>query len=238
MSLEIKGLMLWHETNYCGHGVRGKVTKKIHQHRLPVALRPVPRLFLDFGDAKSKPRRKEKRISFTENHFDKEKPHDIIWDLYFDKIQFDNEARFVLVPRGVFDWYQPIYPEAVGCLGWKYAGEIESSTFRWDLYMILSDFFATSKLPHCSIEAFLPSLLDPQSIERPVNPQTNTVSSSSSSRSKPKREKKAPSEIVCSENGLVPEITRKNPKRGLRGTLKTKDKMVGVQTSSEEIFAQ
>ena len=93
MSLTIKGRMLWHDTNYCGQeGIQGKVTNKCHQDRLPVALRHVPRLFLDFGHVKSRPLRKDKRIPFTENNFDNEK-HDLVWDLYFERIQKINKFR-------------------------------------------------------------------------------------------------------------------------------------------------
>lgn len=198
MSLTIKGRMLWHETNYSGRKMLGKVSNDTHQKRLPAALRRVPRVFLDYGHVKTKPQRKSKRIPLTETIFDREKPHDIIWDLYFENVQLDRDARFVLVPRGVFDWYQPIYPEAVGCLKWRYVGQLESSTFRWDLHIILSDFFKTStNLPHCLIEAFLPSLVNPPHMDRPVRPPQE--GGATGKHRQIKRENAKPKEIIWTD---------------------------------------
>lgn len=229
MSVGIRGRMLWLETNYCGQAIRGKVTNESHQHRLPIALRRIPRLFLDFGDVKTKPLRKNKRIPFTENDFDKEKPHDLIWDLYFEKMQQDRNARFVLVPRGVFDWHQPIYPEAVGCLGWQYVGELESFTFRWDLYLLLADFFGASQMPHCTIEAFLPSLVRARN-DRPVR-QTQEITKVPPRSTK--RETSTPREIVCTDNRRLPQRTSKSKV----GPPKMQKRLV-LADASNEIYSQ
>lgn len=225
--------MLWHETNFTGgySEVQGKVVRRTHRERLPVALRRVPRMFLDFGHAKSREQTKLKRIPFTEAHFDKEKPHDIIWDLYFDKIQLDCDARLVLVPRGVFDWYQPIYPEAVDCLGWQYVGQLESSTFRWDLHIILCDFFGTSiNIPHCKIEAFLPSLTIPDGPDHPKPPQEGATGTQYQTK---RRGKPKPTEIICAADKYcyLPEKMRTSSRNRRSG--KNRKKFVLADSSNE-----
>jgi len=158
--------MLWHDTNYLGKYVKGVIIERQSLNKYPVALRCVPCLTLDFGDPAKIPRHKVNRIPLKEHHFLSQKPHDIIWDLYFLYVQPNALVRLVLVPRNVLD--SPtngitLHAEALYRLKWQYMGTLESSTFRWDLHLVLRAFFATQYYPHCQIEAFLPCLANPRS---------------------------------------------------------------------------
>eukprot|EP00977_Amphora_coffeiformis_P019825 scaffold7485_cov176-Amphora_coffeaeformis.AAC.12 len=158
--------MLWHDTNYLGKYVQGHFIKRDCLNKYPMALRCVPCLKLDFGDHAKIPRHKFNRIPLKEHHFLSQKPHDIIWDLYFVCENSDGLAGLVLVPRNVFDSPNngiTLHAEALYRLKWKYMGALESSTFRWDLNLVLQEFFGTPSYPHCQIEAFLPRLANPRS---------------------------------------------------------------------------
>lgn len=168
MSHQRQRRMLWYETNYSGEHVRGYVVKEAYQSTLPVALRHVPRFLLDFGDVRT-PRTMNNRIPINEHHFIKEKPHHVLWDLYYVKLQRDGNARLALVPRGVFDVNRhqpPIHPEALYVLGWHHVGALDPCTLRWDLTLALHKFFGTPDFPHCKIDAFLSSLENTRSEPR------------------------------------------------------------------------
>jgi hypothetical protein len=70
-------------------------------------------------------------------------------------MQRDVSARLVLLPREAFGVEESIHLKGLS-IGWKYVGRIVPSVFRWDLYLILEEFFGM--IPHCTIDAFLPSL--------------------------------------------------------------------------------
>lgn len=160
MSSDISTRMLWHDTNYCGKYIRGIVLHREWWDLYPVALRSTRLLVLDYGDPAKIPRPKDNRIPLKEHHFLMQKPHDIIWDLYFVRL-LGNCAQIVLVPREVFDSPKngvTLHAEALYRLSWQYMGSLDSSTFRWDLHLELQRFFGSSHYPHCRIEAFLPGL--------------------------------------------------------------------------------
>ena len=165
MSLDVESRMLWHDTNYLGKYVQGCILGRESLNEYPVALSCAPRLTLDFGAPAKIARIKINRIPVKEHHFSSQKPPDIIWDLYFVSLQPGDLAWLVLVPRGVLDSPSngiTLHAEALYRLKWKYLGTLESSTFRWDLHLLLQEFFGTPEYPHCKIEAFLPFLENPR----------------------------------------------------------------------------
>ena len=165
MSTEIKGRRLWCDTNYCGNNLRGYYVQESFWSRFPKDLRNVRRILLQFGDPQT-PRTMKNRITFTDHNFISEDPRIVTWDLYYIKIQTNGAARLVLIPRGMFGEMNSIRNDAFR-LGWKYVGAIAPWTFRWDMLLILERFFNTCRVPHCIIDAFLPSLSTSLKVKTP-----------------------------------------------------------------------